>query len=107
MAQAPFSVANSGYMNPQNSNPPEKQVEDTGLSEKFAAGLVYPQDTATMKRTEHYVQFFINQQDNARIKWYLEGDGNIYYAPELVVNKDEINFDKLLNIRTNHYNRNV
>ena len=45
--------------------------------------------------------------DNARIKWYLEGEGNIYYAPELVVNKDEINFDKLSNISINHYNRSV
>jgi len=45
--------------------------------------------------------------DNARIKWYLEGEGNIYYAPELVVNKDEINFDKLSNISINHYNKSL
>lgn len=63
------NVNNNGSNTTLSNSQPEKQIEDTGLSEKFAAGLVYPQDVATMKRTEHYVQFFVNQQDNARIKW--------------------------------------
>jgi hypothetical protein len=28
--------------------------------------------------------------DEARIKWYLLGDGNTYYAPSLVVDSDDI-----------------
>ena len=65
-AYAAPAIANSG---PGNNTQKEKQISDSGLGDKFAAGLVFPQDVATMKRTEHYVQFFVNQQDNAKIKW--------------------------------------
>jgi len=41
--------------------------------------------------TYHEVELEI--PDEARIKWYLEGEGNIYYAPEIIMgeqdNKDE------------------
>lgn len=43
--------------------------------------------------------------ENARIKWYLEGTGNIYYSPALTVNEDEINKDRLKQISLEHYNK--
>ena len=29
--------------------------------------------------------------DEARVKWYLEGDGNVYYAPKLIVEERDLN----------------
>ena len=66
---ATFPVENNNGNSTLSNSQPENQVENTGLSDAFAAGLVYPQDVATMKRTEHYIQFFVNQQDNGVIRW--------------------------------------
>ena len=37
--------------------------------------------------TYHEVELEI--PDNARIKWYLEGEGNIYYAPEIIMGEQD------------------
>ena len=37
--------------------------------------------------TYHEVELEI--PDNARIKWYLEGKGNIYYAPEIIMGEND------------------
>jgi len=37
--------------------------------------------------TYHEVELEI--PDEARIKWYLEGEGNIYYAPELIIGEND------------------
>ena len=37
--------------------------------------------------TYHEVELEI--PDNARIQWYLEGEGNIYYAPELIIGEND------------------
>ena len=41
--------------------------------------------------TYHEVEVEI--PDNARIQWYLEGEGNIYYVPELIVGKEDTQYE--------------
>lgn len=64
-------VNNNGSINkvPNSNSQPENQMERTGLTDAFAAGLVFPQETSIMKRNEHYIDFFVNQQQNATIKF--------------------------------------
>lgn len=42
-----------------------------------------------------YESVSVSIPDSARIKWYLEGSGNTYYSPKLVVNADDIDYDAL------------
>ena len=44
-------------------------------------------------RTERitYQQVELEIPDKARIDWYLKGEGNIYYAPQLVVDNNDLN----------------
>tara|TARA_R100001594_G_scaffold22222_1_gene42962 strand:- start:482 stop:1165 length:684 start_codon:yes stop_codon:yes gene_type:complete len=53
----------------------------------------------------NYETVSVSIPDSARVKWYLEGSGNTYYAPALTVNSDEINTDKLKDISLKHYNK--
>ena len=45
---AEFSIGNNGSINkvPNSNSQPENQMERTGLTDAFAAGLVFPQETS-------------------------------------------------------------
>ena len=40
-----------------------------------------------------YHEVEVEIPDNARIQWYLEGEGNIYYVPELILGKEDTQYE--------------
>ena len=50
-------------------------------------------DLEQFKNTERitYETVSLTIPDEARIKWYLEGSGNTYYAPKLIVDNNDLN----------------
>ena len=49
-------------------------------------------DLEQFKNTERitYETVSLTIPDEARIKWYLQGEGNTYYAPKLVVDNNDL-----------------
>ena len=49
-------------------------------------------DLEQFKNTERitYGTVSLTIPDEARIKWYLQGEGNIYYAPKLIIDNNDI-----------------